>query len=173
MENNVFCAWHYIWKCLYWRTSMGVSNFMLVSKCAQFTWTLELSRRNKNALRSKRCPKISQGRVFVACAQSSTYVTTCNCIVCGQMKKHQNGCVDASRSIRFRWQRKCILLKTHLCVYGAKTILSCLKTQTVRQRNGYQCLKIVGESPSARITIGIGHAKDLKHEIVSNFQNEK
>ena len=37
MENNVFCAWHYVCKCLYWRTSMRVPNFMLVSKSAQFT----------------------------------------------------------------------------------------------------------------------------------------
>ena len=152
MENDVFWAWYYIWKCLYWRTSMGVSNFMLVSKSAQFTWTLELSRRTKNALRSKRCPKISQARVFVACAQGynlrhNLQLYRFRTFYWGLMKKHQNGSVDATRSIRFRWQRKCILLKTHLCVYGAKTILSRLKTQTVRQRNGYQCLKIVGESP--------------------------
>ena len=37
MENDVFWAWHYISKCLYWRTSMSVSNFMLVSKSAQLT----------------------------------------------------------------------------------------------------------------------------------------
>ena len=53
MENNVFCAWHYVCKCLYWRTSMRVPNFMLVSKSAQFTWNLELSRRTKKRIKVK------------------------------------------------------------------------------------------------------------------------
>ena len=153
MENDVFWAWYYIWKCLYWRTSMGVSNFMLVSKSAQFTWTLELSRRTKNALRLKHAMSENIAGACV-CSMHTEFNLRDNVqlyrfrkFYCGQMTKHQNSSVDATRSIRFRWQRKCILLKTHLCVYGAKTILSRLKTQTVRQRNGYQCLKIVGESP--------------------------
>ena len=53
MENNVFCAWHYVGKCLNWRTSIRVPNFMLVSKSAQFTWNLELSRRTKKRIKVK------------------------------------------------------------------------------------------------------------------------
>ena len=53
MENNVFFAWHYVCKCLYWRTSLSVPNFMLVSKSAQFTWNLELIRRTKKRIKVK------------------------------------------------------------------------------------------------------------------------
>ena len=60
---------------------------------------------------------------------------------------HQNGSVDANQSMRLWLQRKRILLKAHLSVYdGAKDILKGLKTQTLKQWNGYECLKIVGEA---------------------------
>ena len=53
MENDVFHAWHYIWKCLYRQSSMSVPNFMFISKSAQFTWNLELSRRTKKRIKVK------------------------------------------------------------------------------------------------------------------------
>ena len=38
METNVIPTWHYIWKCLYWWLStIGMPNFMLVSKSGQFS----------------------------------------------------------------------------------------------------------------------------------------
>ena len=132
MENDVFHAWHYIWKCLYRQSSMSVPNFMFISKSAQFTWNLELSRRTKNELRWNWCPKISQARVFAACAQSSTYVTTCNCIVfeCFSVDRWKSirpvvwtridWCVFDDNENAYFWKR------AHLCVYGAKT-------QTVRR----------------------------------------
>ena len=55
----------------------------------------------------KEWPKISQARLFVACAKSSTYVTKSNSIpFCGQSRSHENGSVDPNRSMRFRWQGK-------------------------------------------------------------------
>ena len=57
----------------------------------------------------KKMTEMFQGRVFfLACAQSSTYITKCNSIVfralqCGQrqLKTHQNSNVDANRSMCF------------------------------------------------------------------------
>ena len=65
----------------------------------------------ENASKWKRWPKISQARVFVACAQSSTYVTTSNSIVFeqwGQSKTHQSGSVDENRILienSYFWKR--------------------------------------------------------------------
>ena len=68
-------------------------------------WTVE------NASKWKRRPKILQTHVFVACACSSTYVTTCNTIVFERFSVDTRkriktvGGTGIDGAMRFRWQR--------------------------------------------------------------------
>ena len=71
------------------------------------THTYHISVGGRKRIEWKWRPKISQARVLVACAKSSTYVTTSNSIpFYGQSRYHENGSVDANRSTRFQWQQK-------------------------------------------------------------------
>ena len=71
------------------------------------THTYRISVDGRKRIEWKERPKISQARGIVACAKSSTCVTTSNSIpFCGQSRWHENGSVDTNRSMRFRWQRK-------------------------------------------------------------------
>ena len=75
--------------------------------------TYRISVDGRRSIEWKGWPKISQARTFVACAKSSTYVTTSDSIpFCGQSRSHENVSVDTNRSMRFRWQRKCISVDT-------------------------------------------------------------
>ena len=75
--------------------------------------TYHISVDGRRRIAWKGWPKISQARTFVACAKSSTYVTTSDSIpFCGQSRSHENVSVDTNRSMRFRWQRKCISVDT-------------------------------------------------------------
>ena len=65
----------------------------------------------ENASKWKRRPKILQTHVFVACAYSSTYVTTCNSIVFERFTVDTRkriktvGWTGIDGAMRFRWQR--------------------------------------------------------------------
>ena len=71
------------------------------------THTYRISVDGRKRIEWKERPKISQARVIVAGAKSSTCVTTSNFIpFCGQSRRQENVSVDTNRSIRFRRQRK-------------------------------------------------------------------
>ena len=83
-------------------------------------WTIE------NASRWKWWPKISQARVcsmrieFNLRHNAQFYLS--GTFWWGQSKTHQNVSVNANWLMRFWWQGKCILLKTHWCREGLFTM---------------------------------------------------
>ena len=60
----------------------------------------------ENASKWKRCPKVSQARLFVACAESSTYVTTRDAIVFLRF------CLDSRKRIK-----SVVWTRIDLCVF--------------------------------------------------------